>query len=56
MNTKELLNDVLEGSFDTPDASGSIDGMEEGYVPTWDRTSVDDWLEECSYRDSWDYE
>ena len=31
-----LNQDIREGSFDEIGASGTLDGMCEGYVPSWD--------------------
>ena len=43
--------DIKEGSFDDIGASGTLDGMCEDYIPSWE---WQDKLEELV--DQWDYE
>ncbi len=56
MNTKEMFNDIREGSFGDIGASGTLDGMCEDYIPSWDWELVNNQLDELVYRDTWDYE
>jgi len=47
--------DIKEGSFDDIGASGSIDGMCEDYVPSWD---IEAFAKEAEKKleEEWDYE
>jgi hypothetical protein len=57
-----ILNlDIKEGSFDDIGASGTLDGMCEDFVPSWQRVTdavkiLNDHFEAETLKDEWNYE
>lgn len=54
-----INQDIKNGSFDDVGASGTIDGMTEDYIPSWECVSdsmkvLNDHFDKK--RDEWDYE
>lgn len=54
MNSIQMFSDIKEGSFVDFTSSGTLEGMSDDYVPSWDQKI--NWRDELDMKDRWNYD